>query len=105
MPKNQNGTGKKQIAINRVNLKKLSENTTGNGISLIFFYPANQKSLCFGVLMCNFSIIQPVPERKKTYKELQEEEKARKAALAPKEEVRLIFYTSFNTFNSNSRSE
>ena len=45
--------------------------------------------------MCNFSIIQPVPERKKTYKELQEEEKARKAALAPKEEVRLIFYTSF----------
>merc|ERR1712223_2335030 len=28
----------------------------------------------------------PVPERKKTYKELQEEEKARKAALAPKEE-------------------
>ena len=45
--------------------------------------------------MCNFSIIQPVPERKKTYKELQEEEKARKAALAPKEEVRLIFYLSF----------
>ena len=57
---------------------------------LLFLLISNTKTnMIFYIIL--FLEIQPPPERKKTYRELQEEEKARKASLATKDEVRLYF--------------
>ena len=72
---------------------------------LIIFYHGLIPELIFAFFIVPFLSIQKEPERKKTYRELQEEEKARKASIASGGEVRTILFFEyiivFKKFNLN----